>query len=132
MKSECDKVSCVCATLADLPDDVLEKEVERRNQLWKRQEEGAEMRRHAFIKDQWRPPHYFWLLLQATPLFTLVLINKISPQISAMYHGQLVFATVVFTIGFILLYHWKRYVVEREFQKRYPEDAQILSFSYLD
>jgi hypothetical protein len=90
-------------------------------------QEDAEMRRRAFVQERW-PFRYLWMLLQILPLFVLISIEKVEPQLSRIYHNQLVYAAVALTCLFILIVHLKRARVEREFAKLHPEDAETLAW----
>jgi hypothetical protein len=123
MENEGDCGSCECSCSEAAVRAKLKQIVLVREKL----QEDAEMRRRAFVQERW-PFRYLWMLLQILPLFVLISIEKVEPQLSRIYHDQLVYAAVTLTCLFILLGHLKRARVDREFQKRYPEDAETLAW----
>jgi hypothetical protein len=93
----------------------------------KEAQESAETRRRMFVKQHWSL-RWLWQLSMFLPLFVVISLEKVEPQLSRIYHDQLVYAAIALTCLFIFLAHWKRLRVDREFAKLHPEDAEILAW----
>jgi hypothetical protein len=119
MERNCDDAPCACS------EAVLKARLEQITLARAKEQDKAELRRLAFVKQQW-PRKNLWHIAAFLPLGAFLLITRIMPQMEHMYHDWFAYGVAILTSVLMLIVYRKHYVIDVEFQKYHPEDADIL------